>query len=252
MIKNRDNNFIITLIAFSTTGYLLFLIRNIILPVDASPLYHIIGITALLLFLGVILIAEKNNKKLKSQITELEKELIKRDEKYKSEIEQLSKNLEEYEKEKNESKKFASYRDKMLKELFSKARGDHNFLHLLCESFQAGAALLYKLDEQCNKFIVQESYAVPEDYNPPTFNYNEGLSGQAAKDQMPMEVEDIPGDYLSIESGLGKSKGSCLYILPVNKNDKTVFIIELLTFKKSNIVKMWGDIAKNIIKNRIL
>jgi HAMP domain-containing protein/signal transduction histidine kinase/CheY-like chemotaxis protein len=68
----------------------------------------------------------------------------------------------------------------------------------------------------------------------PTFDLREGLIGQAAADKRTMRLDNVPGDYIQIGSGLGAGKPAHINILPALFEDEVKAVIELASFEKFN------------------
>jgi hypothetical protein len=174
---------------------------------------------------------------------------------WETEKNQLLTKLADYEHKENEDKRFASYQDKMLKKIFNdphKTDDRHHLLHLLSETFRAGAAILYKETEPLGQFVVEQSYALPEDYHPKDFSAGEGFNGQAVVDQTPMVIRDPDEAMLPVTSGLGQSKQVCLYLLPVVIDQRCKYLVEMVTFHEAEIDKMWHQIATQLVEKHIL
>jgi PAS domain S-box-containing protein len=60
----------------------------------------------------------------------------------------------------------------------------------------------------------------------------EGLIGQCYMEGEKMYLLDVPNEYISITSGLGKSNPTCILLVPMKVNDETFGIIELASFKR--------------------
>ena len=171
------------------------------------------------------------------------------------EKEKLQEKVALFEEKENDAIRFASYQERMMRQIFenkSILKDKHRFLHLLSELFQAGAIILYKETELNGHFDVEASYAVPEEFQPQSFVAGEGLNGQAAVDGVPRVVEDIPGHFLPVSSGLGHSSPVFLYLLPVMKEGRCTHLFEVATFVKSDIEKLWQEIAGRLVEKRIL
>jgi signal transduction histidine kinase/CheY-like chemotaxis protein len=68
----------------------------------------------------------------------------------------------------------------------------------------------------------------------PRFALREGLVGQAAADKRPMRLNNVPGDYIRIGSGLGEGRPAHLNILPALFEDEVKAVIELASFEEFN------------------
>ncbi|MEV4948887.1 HAMP domain-containing protein [Streptomyces sp. NPDC053755] len=67
----------------------------------------------------------------------------------------------------------------------------------------------------------------PEDRR---FKLGESLVGQAARSRRVIAADDVPGDYVSISSGLGQTARGSLIVLPIVVEDQVLGAIELLSF----------------------
>jgi len=59
----------------------------------------------------------------------------------------------------------------------------------------------------------------------------EGLVGRCFTEGKSIFMVDIPKDYISITSGLGKENPRCLLLVPLKINDEVLGVIEMATFK---------------------
>ncbi|MGW6570134.1 HAMP domain-containing protein [Streptomyces sp. NPDC054975] len=62
------------------------------------------------------------------------------------------------------------------------------------------------------------------------FRLGESLVGQAARSRRVIATDDVPGDYVSISSGLGQTTRGSLIVLPIVVEDQVLGAIELLSF----------------------
>ncbi len=63
------------------------------------------------------------------------------------------------------------------------------------------------------------------------FSLNEGLVGQCASDKEQIRLNNVPGEYLKINSGIGSAPPFDLVILPVLFENKVKAVIELASFE---------------------
>jgi HAMP domain-containing protein/signal transduction histidine kinase/CheY-like chemotaxis protein len=68
----------------------------------------------------------------------------------------------------------------------------------------------------------------------PSFKLREGLVGQCAADKRPLLLEEVPGEFIRIGSGLGHAKPANVHILPALFEDDVKAVIELASFSKFN------------------
>ncbi|MFF7178333.1 HAMP domain-containing protein [Streptomyces sp. NPDC008121] len=62
------------------------------------------------------------------------------------------------------------------------------------------------------------------------FRLGESLVGQAARSRRVIAADEVPGDYVSISSGLGQTARGSLIVLPIVVEDQVLGAIELLSF----------------------
>lgn len=68
-----------------------------------------------------------------------------------------------------------------------------------------------------------------------SFRFGEGLVGQCAKEKKRIMLTDVPGDYVKINSGLGKSSPLSIIVLPVLFEGSVRAVIELASFTPFNV-----------------
>ncbi|WP_081393897.1 CHASE3 domain-containing protein [Paenibacillus odorifer] len=62
------------------------------------------------------------------------------------------------------------------------------------------------------------------------FQTGEGLVGQCAKEARLMQLQDLPEDYISIQSGLGVSAPKALLLMPISFSGEVVAVVEIAAF----------------------
>ncbi len=78
-------------------------------------------------------------------------------------------------------------------------------------------------------------------------NMGVGLIGRSFAESEMIYLTDIPDDYMSISSGLGEEKASCILIIPLITNDKVYGVIELAAFKEIEQYKI--DFVKRLAES---
>ena len=91
--------------------------------------------------------------------------------------------------------------------------------------------LLFVLNDVDQLFHISGEYAYFSDEQPRSFPLGETLSGQVAKNQQLLSVKELPEDYITILSGLGKSNPRHLVIVPIICSGKSIGVMELASFK---------------------
>lgn len=59
------------------------------------------------------------------------------------------------------------------------------------------------------------------------YHFGEGFVGQAAAEKQIKLVEHLPVDYIKVNSGLGETPPTCIYLVPIIFEDQTIAVIEL-------------------------
>ncbi|WP_225805411.1 HAMP domain-containing protein, partial [Streptomyces sp. NK15101] len=62
------------------------------------------------------------------------------------------------------------------------------------------------------------------------FRLGESLVGQAARSRRTIAAENVPADYVTISSGLGRTSRGSLVVLPIVVEDQVLGVIELMSF----------------------
>jgi CheY-like chemotaxis protein len=89
-----------------------------------------------------------------------------------------------------------------------------------------GAFFLVNPVKQTFKFTGGYAYQNTKAHNKEYF-IGEGLVGQAAAEKKSKTLDNIPADYIKINSGLGNTLPSSIFVLPIIFEDETLAVIEL-------------------------
>ena len=105
----------------------------------------------------------------------------------------------------------------------------------LCMTIEASQGLFYEVKKEKNKRRIElvSSFA----YNMPeseivSYEFGEGLCGQAAKEGKKLNINEIPEGYIKILSGLGSSSPNHLAIIPIKYGDEIISVAEIASFKE--------------------
>ena len=77
-------------------------------------------------------------------------------------------------------------------------------------------------------------YSFPDDSTEDELEFGEGLPGQVAKDNTIMNLQNIPGGYLDVNSDFKKLSPSALLIFPLNDTKKVNGVVEVASFSPFN------------------
>ena len=111
------------------------------------------------------------------------------------------------------------------------------FFGALAGSLPIGQAAFYimndELDEHSTKptlrllggYALRERHACNQ-----SFDLGEGLVGQCALERQPILIRDLPDGYLTISSSLGNAKPTQLLLMPVQRGDGLLAVLEMACF----------------------
>lgn len=100
-------------------------------------------------------------------------------------------------------------------------------------------AIIFMKREDSMLFEMAASYAFFSENEPPKFKEGETLPGQVAKNKVLLNLNEVPQDYITVVSGLGKGTPSNLLIIPVvNQNNESIGVLELASFTVFNADKV--------------
>ncbi len=101
-----------------------------------------------------------------------------------------------------------------------------NILRFFAEYLTAQAGAFFVRDGDAFRRVA--AYGVPaENGTPERIALNDGLVGQAVRDQRPFFVRDLPDGYLTFGSSMGRAKPKHLAIVPVLQEGRTSAVMEL-------------------------
>lgn len=97
-----------------------------------------------------------------------------------------------------------------------------------------GGFFITETDAKGRKYLnLLSSYAYDrKKFADKQIEWGEGILGTCAEEQKKIYMTDIPNNYLSITSGLGKSNPKNLLIVPLIHNNETKGIIEIASFQE--------------------
>jgi HAMP domain-containing protein/signal transduction histidine kinase len=76
------------------------------------------------------------------------------------------------------------------------------------------------------------SYGDPGDDRPTRFRLGQSMIGQAARSKRVIAIDDVPGDYVELGSGLGRTAATSLVVLPIVVEDQVLGVIELASMHR--------------------
>lgn len=231
----------------------LSLLKNIFLEQNPGTTFYLVEFLSFIFFLGAFYVSDKNNQQLRA-LNEIQKDEFEEDRKRMSrKIDNLEETVSAFEEKENEAARFATYQEKIFQELSRVGGNDkHRLLYTLGELFHGMAVILYKKGEPKGIFNVEATYGLAEDASVEGFAAGDGVHGQTVTDGKATLVEEIPENYFEVETGLGKSEKYFLYLLPVMQDDECIGLVELLTFRKSEIKELWPKVMKKLVEQEIL
>ncbi len=106
-----------------------------------------------------------------------------------------------------------------------------NILVEFADLFQIVQGEIYLIENNKIRLLETYAYYVPEG-KIIEFEIGDGLIGQVAKEKKSLTLDNIPENYITVASGLGKATPSNLIIFPLIYEQNLIGIIELASFSK--------------------
>ena len=106
-------------------------------------------------------------------------------------------------------------------------------LNTICKQLDAGQGAVYATitDGSIRKVELRAGYALSIGESAViTFEFGEGLVGQAAAGGRSIYVDEVPEGYIKIISGLGSASPRYLLIVPIKTNDQVIGVMEIASF----------------------
>ncbi|TDQ07623.1 response regulator [Pedobacter metabolipauper] len=124
-----------------------------------------------------------------------------------------------------------------------------NIITQICNYIDAPVGAIFIANNTNKSFKMEGSYAYQSAKSIRTeYRLGEGMVGQAAAEKQNKLLKNIPADYIKINSGLGNTVPSSIFLLPVILENQTIAVIELgLLQQPSDAVLMFlNSITENI------
>ena len=124
-------------------------------------------------------------------------------------------------------------------------------LNTICKRLELGQGAIYEPKEidGIKSVQFQSGYAFSiAETETLSFEYGEGLVGQAAKEGQMLVIDKIPENYINIISGLGSASPQHLMIHPIMEGNKLIAVIEMASFSEFskeniNLIKQSFDLV---------
>jgi len=134
-----------------------------------------------------------------------------------------------------ESKRLASILERAIKGLSETTTIEtfsEKLLINISKIFEVVQGMVFIYNAQIGKYTTAGTYAIYSNEAIREFELGEGITGQVAKNQKFLYINNIPKGYIQVISGLGKSDPNFLLLFPITHNNKTIAVIELASFIK--------------------
>ncbi len=105
-------------------------------------------------------------------------------------------------------------------------------------AFDIMQGIFYSWNEKDQVYEPKAFYAITESTVVRSFRQGESIPGQAAMKDDITVLKDLPGNYRTIESGLGNHVPGFIYFIPLLHEKKCVALIEISCFKKISEQKL--------------
>lgn len=120
------------------------------------------------------------------------------------------------------------------------------FMKNLANSLEIVQGIIYIKEENSEEYTFSSGFALTNEKEITPFKIGETIPGQVAQTGEITYINDLPDEYFTVESGLGKSKPNHLVFLPLYSDNNVVAVIELAVFKE--ISPLNKEILKQLTK----
>jgi hypothetical protein len=128
-------------------------------------------------------------------------------------------------------------------------------LNTICKQLDAGQGAIYVATENEGKRTVelQSGYALNiGESTTISYEFGEGLIGQAAASGQSLYVDDVPEGYIKIVSGLGSASPKYLLIVPIKHNGQMLGVMEVASFVAINDnQRKFSEESAQLVANKI-
>lgn len=107
-------------------------------------------------------------------------------------------------------------------------------LRNMANDFKIVQGLFYFKQPDSDIFHCRAQFAYYSEKDPADFKVGEGLSGQAIKNRKIVSLTNLPENYFTVVSGLGKGVPSEIVFLPIANEKDVIGLIEYATFATFN------------------
>jgi hypothetical protein len=157
----------------------------------------------------------------------------------KIEIDSPAENIEKINKE--IENKLINHKSEIINQIESEISNDKNikllekYLWAVCKALNMSVGLVYESNEENTFFKLEGTYAFFGDLSLiEKIEKGIGVNGQAIQSKEPVYIKELPKDYVKIVSGLGEVTPDFLMIIPIAKENKVIYLVELAGLGKYN------------------
>lgn len=240
-------------------AFALALVKYLFLNFSVSIKFFIVEALSYLAFLGLVYFCDiiiRNWKNEQNQ-RKLDKENLSKE--FMQEIERLNTKIKTLSVEKKQGDIVSDEVD-MIAETISGSIANESDIEVIGKKLLEGLAryyeicigLSYFLNESSGKYIVKSVYGISNKELIVPFDQKDGLHGHTVNTKAVMKVSELDEEYFNIESYSGGSKPTYLYILPLVKDEKTLGLLELATFKAIGIENHWDKLNSIIAESLVI
>jgi CheY-like chemotaxis protein/signal transduction histidine kinase/CHASE3 domain sensor protein len=123
----------------------------------------------------------------------------------------------------------------------------NNIISRISKSIDATIGSIFLKDEYKDQLNLAGTYAYSK-LNKKSFAFGEGLIGQTALEKKAILIDNIPDNYIKINSSIGDAKPNYIYVVPIIYENETLAVAEFGFFNKPEEKKLnlINTVAENI------
>ncbi len=138
---------------------------------------------------------------------------------------------------------------KGLSEVADKDKFTEQVLIRLSKVFNIVQGIFFLYNNKEDLYYTANTFAFYSTDTDKKFKMGEGITGQVAKNQKFLLIDNVPDNYITIVSGLGEGTPRYLAFMPIIDEGKTIGVIEFASFHKlpEPTEKIFTQIAEELV-----
>lgn len=239
------------LLTFFVASFVIWQFCAYLLPQTAFVIVNILLVTAVAFFISFLIFSVRNRlAETRDIIKEMEVARKKRD----HEMAALKSELMDLKMAQKNKMSFGKNSQALIDSL-KKNRSERSsdepkaqyLLKSIAQNYEICGGVVFVKDAETGIFNLSGQFALAEEPEITSITADDGIAGFAITTGKAKRINEVPADYLTVISGLGRSSALFLYVLPVKIQGEVAAVIEVTSFNKLVLADIWNDIDSSIL-----